>query len=53
MKYKVYSDMTGNKPIFVTNNEEEAQNFCYSQNKNLYPKEVMIYSPMYCYYKYE
>lgn len=27
----------------------DAMDFCYSQNKNIYPKEIMVVSPIYCF----
>ena len=47
--YGVFSDITGNKPMLVTEDEDKAMAFCYSQNRNLYPKEIMILSPLYCF----
>lgn len=49
IRYGTFSDITGNKPIFIYENKNDAMDFCYSQNKNLYPKEVMILSPLYCF----
>lgn len=49
IKYGVFSDVTGNKPILICEDEDKAMAFCYSQNKDLYPKEVMILSPLYCF----
>lgn len=51
--YRVYSEITGNKVIFETEDKEKAKDFCYSQNKNLYPKEIMTLSPLYCFIREE
>lgn len=48
-KYGVFSDITGDKPMFVYDHKEDAEDFCYSQNKYLYPKEIMVLSPTYCF----
>ncbi len=49
IKYGVFSEITGNKPILVLEDENNAKDFCYSQNKNLFPKEIMTLSPLYCF----
>ncbi len=49
IKYGVFSEVTGNKPMIVLDDVEDAKDFCYSQNKNLYPKEIMVLSPIYCF----
>ncbi len=53
MKYKVYSEMTKNTPLFESNSKKEAMDFCYSQNKNIYPKSIMPLMPMYCFIREE
>lgn len=47
IKYGVFSEVTGNKPMLICEDEDKAMDFCYSQNKDLYPKEIMILSPLY------
>lgn len=47
--FGVFSDATGNKPILISDDEEILKDFCYSQNKDLYPKEIMVLFPIYCY----
>lgn len=49
IKYGVFSDVTGNKPMLICEDKNNAMDFCYSQNKGLYPKEIMILSPLYCF----
>lgn len=49
IKYGVFSDITGNKPMLITWDKNEAMDFCYLQNKDLYPKEIMTLSPSYCF----
>ncbi len=49
IKYGVFSYATGNKPMLICDNNNEAMDFCYSQNKDLYPKEIMVLSPLYCF----
>lgn len=49
IKYGVFSEITGSKPILVCENNNGAMDFCYSQNKDLYPKEIMVLSPLYCF----
>lgn len=48
IKYGIFSDITGNKPMLITEDENRAMEFCYSQNKNL-PEEYMTLSPLYCF----
>ena len=49
IKYGAFSEVTGDKPIKVCDDIGDAMDFCYSQNKNIYPKEVMTISPIYCF----
>jgi len=49
IKYGVFSEVTGDKPMIVFDDDGDAKDFCYSQNKNLYPKEIMVLSPIYCF----
>lgn len=49
IKHGVFSEVTGDKPMAVFDNDGDAKDFCYSQNKNLYPKEIMVLSPIYCF----
>lgn len=49
IKHGVFSDVTGNKPILICEDDNDAMVFCYSQNKDLYPKEIMTLSPLYCF----
>ena len=49
IKYGVFSEATGDKPMIICNDDEDVMDFCYSQNKNIYPKEVMTISPIYCF----
>lgn len=42
-KYGVFSEATGDRPMKVCDDIGDAKDFCYSQNKNIYPKEVMFY----------
>lgn len=48
IKYGVFSDITGDKPMLIVEDEDKAMDFCYSQNKNL-PEEIMTLSPLYCF----
>lgn len=48
IKFGVFSDVTGNKPMLICEDENKAMDFCHSQNKNL-PEEIMILSPLYCF----
>ena len=47
--FGVFSDTTGNTPILISDDEDRLKDFCYSQNKDLYPKKIMIFSPLYCF----
>ena len=49
IKYGVFSEVTGDKPMIICDDDGDAMDFCYSQNKNIYPKEVMAISPIYCF----
>jgi len=49
IKYGVFSEVTGDKPMVLFDDNGEAKDFCYSQNKNLYPKEIMVLYPIYCF----
>ncbi len=48
IKYGVFSEITGSDPIIISEDKEELMDFCYSQNKNLYPKEIAVLSPLHC-----
>lgn len=49
IKYGIFSDVTGNKPMLICEDKNNAMEFCYSQNKDLYPKEIMTLYPLYCF----
>lgn len=49
IKHGVFSEVTGDKPMILFDDDGDAKDFCYSQNKDLYPKEVMVLSPIYCF----
>ena len=40
----------GKKEIVRLDTEDIAAKYCYDQNKNIYPKEIMEISPLYCHY---
>ncbi len=48
IKYAVFSDITGDKPMLICEDENKAMDFCRSQNKNL-PVEIMTLSCLYCF----
>lgn len=49
IKYGVFSGITGDKPMLICEDNNDAMDFCFSQNKDLYPKEIMVLSPLYCF----
>lgn len=49
IKYGVFSEITGDRPMILFDDSDRAKDFCYSQNKGLYPKEFMVLSPLYCF----
>lgn len=48
IKYGAFSEITGDKPMLVCEDEDKVMSFCYSQNKNL-PEDIMTLSPLYCF----
>lgn len=49
IKYGAFSEITGDRPMILFDDNDLAMDFCYSQNKGLYPKEFMVLSPLYCF----